>query len=663
MSKIKSSWRATAFIYCSIALSAYPAESTEHLDIVVTATKSAQSIENVPASVTVINREQIEFSDARTVDELLTSVPGVYAARMDVSAPSRISQIYTRGMPGNARTLVLIDGVPMNSQFDGQVDWSQLATQDVERVEIVRGVGSGLYGSNAMGGVINIITRQPMQGVNATVKGEYGSNNTKTLSAFVSGSSDHTGYFISGSRLTSDGYDMWTDALKERFGAFSDKLIAIGTEKTNFSGKLTHDLTDNDLFDMSISYLDDIATGFYDVPDYLPQERQQWLGSLRYQHLADKVESSILLYGRVGKQDADTSNPPYVAVATESTYDDRSLGINTHALFKYFDNHLLSIGADYLDGSIDVVTDRYTSEQQRKGYVSKLGIFVQDEMSLNDAWFINISGRFDYWKTHGSQSDTLEGQPEGDYPERDGTVFSPKLSLLYKASPSLHVRASAGKAFKLPDLVEFYSSSTRGTTTYWGNPDLDPETVLGYELGMDYYFSQSGFLKGTLYYNDAENFIYSVRRDAQNFDKMNIDEVTTQGIEIEARYRPIATLELLASYTYNDSKIIKNQFHPELEENQLTYVPQQRWNLNARYNILSGTVFLASVEHVGDRYADDQNTAKYQEYTIVNASISHRFSPMFSAQVNVNNITDKIYEGIGYLAPGRTVSASLQANF
>lgn len=659
MIKNNRHWRTTAFLCCTIGLSLHAGETVNIPDIVVTATKSAQSIEKIPASVTVINREQIELSNARTVDELLVSVPGVYAARMDVSSSSRISQTYTRGMPGSGRTLVLIDGVPMNSQFDGQVDWSQLATQDVERVEIVRGVGSGLYGSNAMGGVINIITRQPEEGVHSTVQGEYGSNNTKTFMGSVRGRDGALGYSLSGSRLTSDGYNMWTDAYKKLLG---DKLIDVGTEKTNFSGKLTYDVTENDLLDFSVSYLKDISTGTYDIPDYLPQERNQWLSSLRYQHFSDNVETSVLLYGRFGKQYADTANRTYTAIATESTYDDQTFGINTNVVLSYFDNHLISLGADYSDGSMDVLADRYTSEQRRKGYVSKLGVFIQDQMTINDLT-INLAGRFDYWKTHGSQSDTLAGQPEGDYPERDGVEFSPKLSLLYKLMSSLNMRASVGKAFKLPELYEFYSSISRGTNTYWGNPNLSPETVIGYELGVDYYFSNNGFVKTTLYYNDAQDFIYSVQRDATNFYKMNIDGVVTQGIELEARYYPIDTLELSASYTYNDSKITKNKFNPALENNQLTTVPRQKGSVSAKYSILSSTNILASVEYVGKRYANDANTAYYAPYTIYNAGVTHRFSSIFSVKANVNNITNKIYEGIGYLSPGRTFSVSLQARF
>ncbi len=222
------SLRFVLFSTCSLMIGTASAdEDANNLEeVVVTATKTAQSIRNIPASVTVINREAIEKSNATTVDQLLTEVPGVYAARMDVAAPNRIAQTYTRGMSGNGRTLVLIDGVPMNVQFDGQVDWSQLTTRDVERVEVVRGAGSGLYGGNAMGGVINILTRSPKPGVAKNISATYGTNNTGSLAASISGRTGATGYMLSGSKLVSDGYNMWTEAQKMAAGTASNKLLS-----------------------------------------------------------------------------------------------------------------------------------------------------------------------------------------------------------------------------------------------------------------------------------------------------------------------------------------------------------------------------------------------------------------------------------------------------
>lgn len=657
-----------------LALSAVPvmaqqteAETASLDEVVVTATRTAQSIQNVPAAVTVISRERIEQSNATTVDQLLAEVPGVYAARMDVAAPNRIAQTYTRGMSGNGRTLVLIDGVPMNVQYDGQVDWSQLTTRDVERVEVVRGAGSGLYGGNAMGGVINILTRSPKPGLETSITAEYGSNATSTLAASLRGRSGTTGFALSASQLKSDGYDMWTDDQKAAAGSARDKLIAIGTEKKNFSGKLEHELSVRDMVDFHVSYLDDEATGFYDIPGYLPQRREQWLSSGRYRHFGDAAETTVVLYGRFGKQYADSTARPYTSIAYQGTYDDRTVGINAQSVLRLSESQQLTVGADYLDGSIDVVEDHYAAtparESRRKGYVTRLGVFAQDEIRLGAAWIANLVGRFDHWKTHGSQTDTLAGQPTGDYAERSGTEFSPKLSVLYKLQPQTNLRASAGKAFKLPELWEMYSSSKRGTVTYWGNPDLKPETVMAYELGLDQYFGSRGYAKFTLYRNAADNFVYSVQRDATNNDKTNIEGVTTKGLEVEAAYRVSGQMKLSGSWTYNDSVVTDSASDPALVGKQLINVPRHQGYARIDYELPEGLRLFAAVNHVGMRQANDKNTSAYGKYTIYDAGLAKRWSDKLEARLTVRNLTDVIYEGIGYLAPGRLVTATLNASF
>lgn len=636
-------------------------------EMTVTATKTAQLIEDVPSSVSVINREQIEKSGATTVDQLLQTVPGVYSARMHVAAPNRIAQTYTRGMSGNGRTLVLIDGVPMNVQFDGQVDWSQLTVRDVERVEVVRGAGSGLYGNNAMGGVINIMTRSPKPGMEATATGEIGSNNTRTVAASVRGRTGVVGYSFSGSELKSDGYDMWTADQKTAAGANRHKLIAMGTEKTNFSGKLSFDISDKHAIDFNAAFLDDKSTGFYDIPEYVPTVREQWLTSARYRYFGEVAETSVVMYGRFGKQYAHNTAPPYATVTSQAEYDDQTVGINLQTTMPVGKIQQLSFGADYLDGSIDVVDDRFTATPtrvvNRKGYVTRTGVFIQDEIKPSDRWVLNAVARLDHWETHGSQTDTLAGQPTGTYPERSGSVFSPKFSALYRLLPQTNLRASVGKAFKLPELWEMYSSSKRGATTYWGNPNLKPETVVAYELGIDQYFGKRGYVKGTLYRNDAKNFVYSVRRNATNQDKMNVEEVVTKGVEIEAKYRMTDNVSLTGSYTYNDSTIRNSVLDPALIGMQLVYVPKHRGSLRADFTLPYGVQAFAAMNYVGKRYADDKNASDYEKYTIYDLGISKRFNKTFDGRITVHNLTDKVYEGIGYMSPGRLVFATVNASF
>lgn len=653
----------------AVGQAAHAADDVRMLDdVVVSATRTRQLAREVPASVNVISNRMIEKSSATTVDQLLQGIPGVYAARMDSSSPNRIAQTYTRGLPGNGRTLVMVDGVQMNVLFDGQVDWSQLSTRDVERVEVVRGASSGLYGGNAMGGVINIISKQPKQGTLTKAAGEYGSNNTKRLTASFSSAYEDIGFYTSANKLTSDGYDMWTQAFKTAAGANASKLIAIGTDKTNFTARLNKNVGDQGKASLNISYLDDISTGFYTIPGYNPSQRKQLMSSLDYKFFTDNTDSSVQIYSRSGKQYADSTAAPYTTIAYTGVYDDVEIGLKGQTSIALSESQQLTLGGDWMDGSVDVVENRYaatpTRETNRKGYLQRFGLYAQDEIRYDSAWKFNVAGRLDRWSTNGSLSDTLAGQPTGIYPKRSGTEFSPKLGVLYSFSDSVNLRATAGKAFKLAEITELYSSNKRGTITYWGNPNLKPERVNSYDFGLDYYFAESGYAKATLYRNDARDFVYSVTRNATNNDKVNIEKVVTEGLELEGRFKPYDALTLTGSYTYNDSTIKQSLLDAALVGKQLVNVPKQQGQLRAEFDLPQETTMTLTANYVGNRASSDKNTTTpYRAYIVYDASLTKKFSEAIRGNLSIVNINDKIYEGIGYMSPGRLISAGLNAQF
>jgi iron complex outermembrane recepter protein len=650
---------------CFSAFASLAAEPVAELDqVVVTATKTSQSIRDVPAAVSVISREQIEKSTSTTVDQLLQGVPGVYAARMDASSPNRIAQTYTRGLPGNSRTLVLLDGIPLNVLYDGQVDWSQLSTQDIERVEVVRGASSGLYGANAMGGVINVLSRAPEPGRLTRVGAEYGSMNSKRLTAAHSQSFGATSIRLSASHFSSDGYNMWRPETTVPVA----NRDAMGTVKDNASIKVIQEIDGSSFVEAGLSYLKDEATGFYKpgAPGYVPQTREQYVPTLRYVRDTGSTNSSLVVYGRFGKQRADTLNPvTYQAISEKGRYEDQTLGMSAQHSWTAFAGHRLTAGVDYLDGQIDNHFDYPGTARLRdtKGDLTRYGIFVQDEMTFGERWKVNLSGRYDHWKTGGNQTDTGPGQPNTNYVERSDSGFSPKLAGLFKLTENLNLRASIGRAFNLPDMSNLYANSRRGTTTYWGNPELTPETVKAYDFGVDYYFGPRGHLKATAYYNDAKDFIYSVRRNATNVDKINVGVVTTQGLELEALYRPLNTLSVSASYTLNRSRIVENERDTALEGKSLTNVPRQWGQLRADYQFAGGAVLFGVLNYVGKRYGNDVNTTVYKAYSTWDIGGSYPLAKAVTARLTVANVGDRRYEGIGYLAPGRTVTASVNAAF
>jgi outer membrane receptor protein involved in Fe transport len=649
----------------AVPLHVLAAESEVELaQMVVTATKTQQSIRDVPAAVSVVSREQIEQSSATTVDQLLQGIPGVYAARMEASSPNRIAQTYSRGLPGNSRTLVLLDGIPMNVLYDGQVDWSQLSTQDVERVEIVRGASSGLYGANAMGGVINILSRAPEPGINSRVSADYGSLNSKRLSASHSQSRGATAFSVSASRYESDGYTMWRPDTTVP-AAYRD---AIGTIKSNVTAKLLHEIDSSQLVEAGISYLNDESTGFYKpgAAGYTPQTREQYVPTLRYSRSGAESSTSVVVYGRFGKQWADTLNPAtYASISEKGVYNDQTFGLNAQHTQQLTASQKLTVGLDYVDGGIDNHFNYPGTTRLRdtKDDLTRYGAFLQDEIEITKRWRANLAGRFDHWKTGGNQTDTGTGQPNSTYATRQDSGFSPKFGTLYQLAEDINLRATAGKAFNLPDMFNLYANTRRGTTNYWANPDLLPEKVKSYDLGLDYYFGKHGHLKATVYRNDATDFIYSVQRNATNVDKINVGGVVTKGLELEALYRLLDKLSLTASYTHNDSVIVKNDRAPNLVGKQLTNVPKQQAYLRIDWTLPGAGQGFAVANYVGNRFGDDANTVIYKKFTTYDVGGSYPISRDVTARLTFANVTNKKYDGIGYIAPGTLITGGISAKF
>jgi outer membrane receptor protein involved in Fe transport len=631
-------------------------------DMVVTATKTQASIREVSAAVTVVTRDQIEKSTATTVDQLVQGIPGVYAARMEQSSPNRIAQVYSRGLPGNGRTLVLTDGIPMNVGYDGQVDWSQLTTLDVERIEVVRGAGSALYGNSAMGGVINIISRVPQPGVEKRIDVDYGSLDTKRLGASFSSRQEDMGVILAANRLTSDGYNMWRPDTTVPVSA----RAKTGTEKTNVSAKVLKEIDSSNLLDFNFSYLRDIATGLYTIPEYNAQDRQQYLASSRYRHFGESSETTALFYVRRGLQDADSGNAASTAISYRGVFKDTTTGLNLQSTHTISPEQTLTVGGEYVDTDVSLVNSypaEPTRQQITKGKVNRTAAFVQDELKLGAAR-LNLAGRYDVWTTSGSMSDKVGGASgQGVFDERSVTAFTPKAGLSYPINQDIVVRGTIGKAFNTPDVSQLYGNSQRNAVNSEGNSSLVPETALTKDVGLDYYFGKLGYFKATLYDTDAKNFIYSVTTTGQNTKKQNIDKVHAQGLELEGLLRPVDRLSLKAGYTYNRSIVTASTLSPTLVNKRLINVPAHQGNLRADVSLPAGFEMFGVYNYVGYRFGTDSNSSGYKPYATYDFGVTKAIDKDVSLRLNVVNATNKKYEAIGYVAPGMTVTAGLTAKF
>lgn len=654
-------------------------------DVVVTATRTERSVRDVPAAVSIIDRKEIEASPAITVDQLLQGTPGVYAARMDISAPNRIAQTYVRGLPGNGRSLVLVDGVPMNVLYDSQVDWSQLSTLDVGRVEVVRGAGSALYGNSAMGGVVNIISRNLEPGTHGRAELAFGGLDTKRVAGSVSQQSGDSGFALSASYLNSGGYNMWRPDTSAVQLPVSQRAVT-GSEKTNFAGRYQKEIDGSNLLDIGVSYLRDLNTGLYNIADYIPQDREQYLGSVRYRHFGETSETSVLLYSRFGLMAADSANalnatspdvsapgtPAASRISYRGDFFDRSVGLNVQSSHALSADQKLTVGGEYVNGYMSM-RNRYPAEPGRaqvtEGDIRRSALFVQDEIRFGPV-MTSLAGRFDRWETSGEFRDTKAAFPgQGSWDKRSESAFSPKAGLAWRITDAWVLRGSVGKAFNTPDISQLYGNSRRGGTVIaYGNPYLTPEKALSRDLGLDYYFGNRGHVKSTVYYTTAEDFIYTVNRSGAPAglsitDKQNVGEVRAKGLELEGLWRLTDALNLQASFTWNDSTVTSNPANTSLEGKQLVNVPKRMGFLKGDWQITEGLSTFVAVNHVGDRFSNDANTTLYAGYTTWDVGISKALDKQLTVRFSGINLSDKKYEGIGYMAPGRVLTGSLIARF
>jgi Outer membrane cobalamin receptor protein len=370
------------------AQSTIAGESLELGRVVVTATRTERDISEVPASVSVITSEEIEKSTAQSADELLQGLAGVDVRNngMGVLAVTTGNKVTMRGMGGltEARALILIDGVPVNEVYSGGVEWNQIPVEDIERIEVVRGAGSALYGSNAMGGVINIITKKPSEETQTKVTLGYGTMDTKDGSASMSGSAGKWGYRLSGGITRSDGYQPLPE---NKLKATS---IDRGAERENFRGVLSYDLTDSSLLSLTGDYYHYQGTGAYDIPGYNYVEQKNKVLSAKYNNrLGGGRELSATLYTKSEDSSYDNANylTGYTTNRFESANEQSNVGGNLQYTAPFSSsgaaNHVITTGLDFRQGEIDRQDTYYDGSGrfiQVKGSQRYAGLYAQDEI-------------------------------------------------------------------------------------------------------------------------------------------------------------------------------------------------------------------------------------------------------------------------------------------
>ncbi len=590
------------------------------------------------ATVTVVTSKDIEQQGASSVAEALEMIPGTHV-RVGGKGEAYIRM---RGFR-QREVALLIDGVPISSPYDGQLDLSSLPVDAIERIDVVKGAASVMYGANAMGGVVNIITRKGGKNKSLTLNGGYGTGENVQLSSRLQGELKGIRYFLSGSYTNREYTHLSNDYESARN---QDEGERLNSDRRLWSGRAGLDWNMGPRGKAGISFTHmDAARG-------LPHHESD--NKAKYWRFSDWSEGILDTFyqGRFGL-----------------------LSLQTRAFYQYFQNTL---------DSYDDMT--YTTQEGKKAFSSS----YKDYSLGGDVFLRLFEGKKHSWKTalrfhhdvHRSQDDAgdpwerfkvnflsipLEGEwqlldkvtliygasldmmffnAESTGENKNKTALSPQVALMWSLGSQWSLKTSASLKTRFPNMKELFSSTS-------GNPELDPMRTAGFEAGIEFRplpelgFSLVGF------YNDVDDMIDRVKR---NDPYINIDRAVFKGIEAEANWQWNAFSRAVLAYTWlkaEDKTGGGNKYIQHRPEHKLDMSLALR--LPAKFNVFLNASFVSF-----QRYYDDDEELRLAPYTLVDLKLSRRFFERFEFHVTVRNLLDvNYYESEGFPLEGRMIYAGV----
>jgi iron complex outermembrane receptor protein len=618
--------------------------------VVVTATRIEQGIERVPANVTVIDEEDIRNSNAKTVVDLLRSEEGIVVR--DLLGNGKTSQVDLRGFgeAGPYNTLVLVDGRRVNEIDLSGVDWTQIPLVQIERVEIVRGTGGVLYGDNAAGGVINIITKMPSKKLQVTTGISAGSYGRHKEEAYINGGHENVAASLFASCEDTNGYRDNNDFRAKDIG-----------------GKIVYDLSEFLSFNLSGSYhADDYGLLSPLTEDELAADRtagkppfDEAEGTDQYLKLG--IDLDLGGYGSI------ITDVSYRDRESEAEFIDEVFGslyttelereANTWAITPrhvwngeiFGHANRLIAGVDIYWAELDLETFfgvdappvlSNVANAERDSY----GFYFNNEFSLLDNLILSLGARHQQVRYNLSQED-LTGflAPLDDTITNQENACSAGLTFLYYGKSSVFVRANRSLRFPLTDEMVETVEVAPFTYQLQLNSDLEPQIGQHYEVGVRHYFAPDILGKLTLFRAQIKDEIFLDKINFPPFgSNVNHPETQHQGIEIGSKAEIFNKLTVFGNYSYTKATFEKDPF----KDNDIPAIPKHKANAGFRiHDIVPGLVFSADYNYVGSSYAISDQTSQYDkldDYYTINAKLSYEWKRL-DVYVGVNNLMDHEY--------------------
>lgn len=609
--------------------------------IIVTATRVPTPESEVGSSVTVIDAGEIQRKQLKTLAQALRTVPGLDVVQ--AGGAGQQTSVFIRGA-SSSHTLVLVDGINIAdaSSPSGAVDFSSLTLDNVERIEVVRGPQSTLYGANAIGGVINIITRKGEGKPQATVSMQAGNNSSNYQQLSLLGGDERFDYSISGTHWKTHADSVTPADLRNGLAAEADRY-----RNNTLSTRLGFKARENLDFTVVGRYVNDrqqidpeVGFGTIEDSDAQIKNREYFLRGESHAMLLDGRWDATLAvaYTDYNRRNNNARNTPSETLQqTRFQGDTLEFSVNNDVYLT--SAHTLTLGGGSKkermnnDGFSDFggfVVSELSSARERTNYA-----YLQDQFSFFERIFGTAGLRVD---------------------DRDdfGTELTYRLTGAYLHAPSgTRFNASVGTGFRAPSLFELsgFTPNNFGSA-YRGNPDLAAEKSFGWDLGVEQTLLAERIDVGVTYFrNDIDDLIETVFDPGFNSTSENINKVRLSGVEtfISARVHPRLTLRV--DFTFTDAEVSDNSDRPLLRR------PRRKAGADADYSFADKTSIHLGADYVGRRKDIERETGaviRASDYTVFNSAISYQLNPKFRLEARIDNLFDVHYEPAdGFEALGR----------
>lgn len=638
-------------------------------EVVVSASRRSQVLALAPASVGIVTRQQLTERGVQTFDEAFSTINGIVATR---SSNSNVQSLSIRGASevagggiGN-RVLLLLDGRPAITPESGGALWNLVPLGAIDRIEVIKGAYSSLFGSSAMGGVINVITRQPDTTARTNLQIHYGFYDAPPAYADYKGYHDFSGFDITHSNKIGKVSYLLNSSSKSNDGHRQSTSFNM----SNFFGKVKLDFTPNRKMEMSVIYNTinndtpatwlEISKPYHVAPHRLDdtQNRRELNADLHYEAFARsnlRYSSRFYYYGAFsdfifnGDPQNDSTN-----INTGKQYvDDEHVRVHRVGNATQIDLHLtdhhyvisgFELQSDFINGKPDTVL-------YGEHHAWNFGVYAQDEITAGKQWTFTAGARYDLYNITGTFMESN---------------VSPKLAAVFQPSGTVSFRALLARAFRNPSIAERFTKFEQGGGfSFQISPQLKAEKLtLSAEAGSKIYIGPNLKLDLAVYYNRYKDLIsykqVSVPGEPLRFEVINLNKATMQGFECSAEYNISKNFNLLAGYNFLDAK----DQSPNRVNDVLPYKSKHTTyaNLIYTYRFFHLSLLARSRSRIDEVFI--YPGSEPDGYILFNAKLTARLTQQLFSYLQVDNITDKQYEEIErYRMPGRTFGVGINFSF